>query len=249
MIRYAKGGDRADIVRIWKSCFCHDSDTYISRFLDLLGQPEHCLIVEQDGLPVSMLFLLPCDIQVQGRFEPSCYIYACATLPTHRGKGHMSDLLRFAFDEAVRQNYFALLLIPDGNELITFYEKSGFQCFFRQFKFHSTQLKESEIPYTRYEMLPDKRRKLLTEEYSVHWPENHLLFALHDFCENGGKLLKTEQGYMACIEKDEVIEFKEIMPLSEKNCNKTEECYGMIRFCKIGVETGQHRPYLNWGLD
>jgi len=248
MIRHANRADRNDIIRIWKSCF-PDSETYIAGFLDELAKPEDCLLHETDGIPVSMLFLLPCKIKVRGNFEPAFYIYACATLPEHRGNGAMRKLLRFAFEEAVKRQIFALLLIPEGDRLFNYYEKSGFLRFFRRYIFRANRDVIAQAPVSPPDFPVDSRQEMLTDEYSVHWDKKHLRFAMQDFCESGGRILKNEEGYIACSDTNGATEIKEIIPFDQTNHEASDEYYGMIRFCKEIEVTEPHTPYLNWGLD
>ncbi len=52
-----------------------------------LALETECLVAAPDGLPVSMLLLLPQRYAAAGRSLPVQYIYAAATLPAYRGGG------------------------------------------------------------------------------------------------------------------------------------------------------------------
>ena len=97
--RYACTADLAAIREIWSAAFPEDSVTDRDRFLETLRLAEECLVAEENGVPISMV----CTLPVPYGEEWLQYIYAAATLPSHRGRGVFAELLNTALSEAKQQ--------------------------------------------------------------------------------------------------------------------------------------------------
>lgn len=108
--------------QLWKEVF-GDEDEFIDHFLTHYYQEENMLCIEQNGHIISMLHLLPftCNGTSVGM------IYALATAPRARGKGCATTLLQASIEKGRQAGCKAIVLIPENDNLHTFYEKTGFK--------------------------------------------------------------------------------------------------------------------------
>ncbi len=78
--------------------------------------------LDKNGETVSILFLLPCEMLLNGVVNNAYYLFAAATPPEKRGKGYMSQLI-----ERVKSETSAPIILRPANEgLVNFYKKLGF---------------------------------------------------------------------------------------------------------------------------
>ena len=77
---------------------------------------EHLKYLEVNGEVVSILFLLPCELQN----KPAYYLFAAATKKDCRKNGYMSRLINSVIDDT------PIFLRPVNETLVPFYESLGF---------------------------------------------------------------------------------------------------------------------------
>lgn len=107
--------NKQDIVAIWQEAF-GDSEEDILYFADNL-QNGMCIGIYNDDELMSMMYLVDC--KVDGKSGK--YVYAACTFEHYRGKGYMSELLKYA--KSVCGNL--LCLIPANTGLIDYYKARG----------------------------------------------------------------------------------------------------------------------------
>lgn len=109
--------------RLWESCFPEDDPLFVDRFL--LGHylRRRMLAARSGETIVSMLHRIPFDSEA-GRMS---YLYAVATDPAHRGRGHASRLVEEAVRAALAEGDAALFLIAADEGLRAFYRRFGFE--------------------------------------------------------------------------------------------------------------------------
>ena len=87
---------------------------------------KNCLkTLEINGVTVSMLFALPCEVLYKNGSFKAEYIFAAATHPHYRNKGYMGKLLSHC--KKTREGL--ILLRPASERLSQYYEKYGFKEF------------------------------------------------------------------------------------------------------------------------
>ena len=130
MITFAKKEDVSTLKRIWKEIF-HDQDWYLDLFFESYFQEDQSTLVYKiDGVIAAMLFMLPFRMRVHKSEETDVlYFYALATLPEHRGKQLMKQLMDQAIIVAKMRKVVFVLLIPASDSLFGYYQKSGFVNF------------------------------------------------------------------------------------------------------------------------
>ncbi len=121
--RYACTDDLAAIRAIWSVAFPEDLAADRDRFLSAVRLSEECLVAEEDGVPISMVFMLPV-VYGEQRWQ---YIYAAATLPQHRGRGVFAALLNAALSQAKEQGFAGSFLHPAEPSLIAYYARFGYR--------------------------------------------------------------------------------------------------------------------------
>ena len=144
--------------RLWKTVF-GDPDTFIDAFFDVAYSPDRCLYTEENGEAVSALYWFDCSYE-GGKLA---YIYAVATHPEHRGKGHASRLLRQTHDLLKAQGYAGAVLKP-ASGLFPFYAQLGYVTsgFIRRFSTEASNspvrlktLSAKEYGFLRRSFLPE----------------------------------------------------------------------------------------------
>ncbi len=249
-IRYAIASDKNSLKQIWFICF-GDEDDYVEHFLRERWTGKNCLVAEEDGNVVAMLFLLPAEIRVEEEWNPVWYIYACATLPGYRGGGFMRQLLLKAGEEAVRQSVFALVLVPASDSLYNYYEKSGFSRLYKK----PVKGCVPAVPGNKEEVVTEQlvaeilsiRNSVLTGELDICWGKDHMRFVLDDLARQNGGAVFTKDGYALLENRDGEFAIKEQLP---EMLQMTAEDYAMIRFCRpYTIKTSMTLPYFNLGLD
>lgn len=117
------GEDERACKRLWERCFPEDDPQFADRFLlgHYLRRRMHA--VRCDGRIVAMLHRLPFESEA-GRMS---YLYAVATDPCFRGRGHASQLVEEAVRTALAEGDTALFLIAADEGLRDFYRRFGFE--------------------------------------------------------------------------------------------------------------------------
>lgn len=116
--------NRDDIIYLWNEAFGDSSDE-ISDFLSV-ADDDGILTFSENGRVVSQLFLLKGSLVCGDNSASAYYLYAAATLASHRGRGIMSELIGRAVEKAKAENVGYILLFPAEEGLYGFYEKFGF---------------------------------------------------------------------------------------------------------------------------
>ena len=86
---------------------------------------KYCRVVKVGDEVASMLFALPCILEMDCKSLKAYYIYSLSTFEKYRGQGFASRLVNSLKLESDR----VLFLKPTTDSLIGFYKKLGFDCF------------------------------------------------------------------------------------------------------------------------
>ncbi len=125
MIRLATDDDRAVLTDIWKNSFNDDEKT-ISAFFEKSKGLYTCIIGRYNTEPVAAMYIFDCEYKSSDRTCKAAYLYALATLPQHRGRGVMTELIECATVFLKEKGYEFLFLSPSDESIVGFYEKCGF---------------------------------------------------------------------------------------------------------------------------
>ena len=107
------------IKEIYRHSFGEDSE-FENKLFELCG--DYIERLEINGVTVSFLFLLPCQIQWGENSKKAYYLFAAATHRDYRKKGYMGRLL-----EKVKGSVTdPIILRPAEENLVEYYKKFGF---------------------------------------------------------------------------------------------------------------------------
>lgn len=272
-IRFSNHKDIPKLRQIMKIVF-GDNDLFLDRFFQYKYQ-NNALVFEVEDEIQSIAFLL--DSLYQNR--PITYVYGCATLPQYRGKGIMNEILSFAYQNRIEQNYTGLCLVPASDSLFYYYRSQGFENhFYRNKPIFSLSdfplVKSSDLSMST--LSPSQFMELKNHEFSIskslHWDLKHFELVEKDYViEKGGFFSITENQKIVGIGffythhfKTYILELltgKELKIVANLFFNSfetnqieiytpgKEECYGMMKWNKKGISDTQDYGYLSFALD
>jgi GNAT superfamily N-acetyltransferase len=233
-----------------------DADRYADTFL--LHHSNHfCMTKQENGKIVSMLFLIPCYWDGSAGY----YVYACATLPQFRGKGHMKTLLNSAFEKAQNEKAFGLILIPSHPSLFDFYGKCGFQPFSQiaEYRFFEKDVVghgfDCEKSYD-FAMIADWRNRFYEQRFAVQFDISHIQHIQNRIVNEQGAAFVFEhdgkKGYAFCTydslsNKVEVLEWALISNTLQEDIPQFFK--GICRYFNVSELSIRSRSGLNLGCE
>lgn len=128
--RFSVSQDREALRQLWQLVF-EDSDTFLDHFFQEHYDPQHALVLEEDGTLQAMAFWFETQLMVPG-IQPvkAAYLYAVATHPDFRGKGLARQLLDESAQLLRDLGCELMTLVPSEPTLHLFYQDRGFhECF------------------------------------------------------------------------------------------------------------------------
>lgn len=125
MIQFANDSTKLQVWDMWKSVF-GDSDDYMEIYFRHKYRNENTLIYFENEKAASSLQMLPYRFTFCGKEIEIYYLSGVSTLNDYRGKGYARELLLKSFEVANERNIPLVLLVPQEDWLLSFYEKFGF---------------------------------------------------------------------------------------------------------------------------
>ncbi len=125
MIQFADETTRLQVREMWKTVF-GDPDDYMEVYFRHKYRDETTLLYMEGDKAVASLQMLPyrftfCETEI-----PVIYLAGVSTLPEYRRKGYVRQLLIKSFEEAERKDVPLMLLVPQEEWLLRFYDRYGF---------------------------------------------------------------------------------------------------------------------------
>ena len=114
---------KAELTDLWHRVF-GDSYDYIALVFE---SGADIFVKEKDGLIVSVLYLLDCNLSFDGRIYKGKYLYAAATDSRYRNMGIMAELISEAGDYCLEGGYDFISLLPADDGLYGYYAKFGYK--------------------------------------------------------------------------------------------------------------------------
>ncbi len=192
--------DFNDLKVVWRMTF-QDSDDVTQTFLDNMFAPGMAICSREAGIVVSAVFLVPCQLIINSRCHDAYYIYAAATHPSHRNKGHMTEILKYTKMIAAQRGIDYIVLSPATDGLFDFYGKRGFWVAFykKVVRFTREQLQElSTEPdlLNAYKLDMFKiRQQCLGYGDFINWDEKTLKYGMLAHDKAQGAMAFTSDGY------------------------------------------------------
>jgi predicted acetyltransferase len=125
MIRFADETTQQQVQEMWKTVF-GDPDDYMRIYFLHKYRNENTLLYIDEGKVVASLQMLPYRFTFCGTEIPVIYLSGVSTLPEYRKRGYVRQLLMRSFGEAARRHVPLMLLVPQEEWLLGFYERYGF---------------------------------------------------------------------------------------------------------------------------
>ncbi len=122
------------LIKLWHEVF-GDDEEYIKLFFKETYFDSECFGEIIDGEVVSALYLLKCNIKCDGKIYQGRYLYAAATLPSHRGKGIMTSLIDEAIGYCGLTGLDFIALVPASDSLYDYYSRFAFKEAMYKYRF------------------------------------------------------------------------------------------------------------------
>ena len=130
-VRPSRPGEQSRLRALWHTVF-GDEEACIDWFYRCgCCTPEDVLVLAEDGVPVTMLYLPPVTlVSTAGESTEARYVYALATDPARRGLGYGHRLLRYTDQVMEERGLDCLTVVPAQPSLHRFFGSAGFRpCF------------------------------------------------------------------------------------------------------------------------
>lgn len=193
---------KEQLMKFWEIVF-GDEPGYISVFLDSPAfQPENTVLSLDGGKLAAMLFLLPVSLSGKGKEYKGSYIYAVASHPDFRGRGHAGNMLEFAQQLIEKRGEDFTCLHPASSSLYQFYQRFGFETAFYMNEVRDIQGRRD---FWHYKIMKVPERKfqslywnafLKRQENPLYWRGETLPFIYQEAgAQNGGALSIDGTGF------------------------------------------------------
>ena len=123
MVRLAENKDFDFVKKSWTVCF-DDSPEFIDWNFEFNYSPKNTVIAEDDGIPASVMQLVPYKMNLGGVSFDVRYISGVATLPEYRGRGLVRRLFDFGIPHMKSLGCDISILVPAVDGM---YEKFGYR--------------------------------------------------------------------------------------------------------------------------
>jgi predicted acetyltransferase len=194
MIRLANSEDKSSVRRLWKICFDDDED-FMHLYFTKKYADENTLIYTIGNEVVASLQMLPYGFTFCEEEILTTYISGACTLPEHRHKGYMGQLLMSAFEMMQQRNIALSMLIPAEDWLYNYYARYGYERVFDADESSPIQLKD----------FIEQADGNLERAYAIF----DSYFRPLDFC-----IQKTEDDFLTILKDAELMDFPVKMSLS-----------------------------------
>lgn len=127
MFRMADSFDLPGISVLWQEAFGDSPECVSAFFAAFPGCRSY--VAEESGEITAMVHALPQILRADSDL-PAAYLYAVATLKSHRGRGLCRKLMAFAEADLKEQGFRCAVLTPGEPSLFRFYEALGYAAVF-----------------------------------------------------------------------------------------------------------------------
>ena len=221
-----------ELKALWKQAF-GDSEEYIDAFFEKSFSKERCLLVEQEGKAVSVLYWFDCEYQG----KKIAFLYAISTDKDFRGKGICSALIESAHQHLTSLEYSGAILVPANKKLFDFYKRFGYKqtCYISEFSaVASNPIDIRKIDIAEYAML---RKRYLGDGCVLQEGENL------DFLEIQSELYAGEDFVLALENENGKIFGTELLG----NTERAGEILASLGSAEASFRTiGKEKPFALW---
>lgn len=210
---------------LWQEVFS-DSREYIELIFDnSYDKSILCFAAIEGERAVSAFYLLEAQLRLDGKLFNGLYLYAAATLPSHRSKGLMSELIVEALAYCKKEGLDFISLVPSQESLYGYYSRFGFRSMMYKYNLEKTgsdRVKGKLIPVSAEEYFLSRYDYF---ENMFTYSTNSSGYAVSSLRFYGFDFYKDIKGdyYLYNTEEDELIEM-----LSGQVGTLTKEKAGML---------------------
>ena len=129
MIQFATQNTEPLLRSMWKTCF-EDTDEFIDLHFSRKYKAKNTLIYFDGDVAAASLQMFEYEITFYGETLPFYYLAGLCTLPQHRKKGYMAQLIAEAHRIMEQRDIPLSILIPAEEWLYGFYRKYGYEQVF-----------------------------------------------------------------------------------------------------------------------
>lgn len=205
-----------EIIPVWLDAFPDDTKDDVEKFIKAAYAPGRCLMMAEDGKPVSMVFLLPATLELaNGLSYPIQYIYAASTINIYRGRGIFGELMQKALEAAKSEGIAASFLCPAEPSLFSYYAKFGYRPFFYVKTEHYTRthflkgFDQKNLTAFSGDSAAQRSRVLYTLPVRVNWPDDLVRYATDSAEKTGGGCVAVNGGWALCEQREKTLWIKE----------------------------------------
>lgn len=231
-----------DLKKLFGESFCLKNNE-VDFFFKNKFKIADCVVCLKDGKITSALHIFYNGIMDENfKKIKAYYLYGAATFSEYRNQGFMTKTINFANKLALKKECKYSILLPENDNLMGFYEKLGYQSFFKtsflKFTFenlkkivnfeklcNTDELEKFEDDFKKFNYLNFEkiREKFYNSLYDVCWDANLIKFAIKENNFYTGKAIFRENSYAICRYKmpsKETVEISELALNDSKDINE-----------------------------
>lgn len=214
MFRVASNEDSDKFCSVWHEVFGDPID-FAKKVFDGFAGCEHVYVCEKDNDIVAILCAIPVSLQNKSGH----YYYGLATLPQHRGKRIMSDLMQYAQDDLSAKGSEFLCLIPASASLFDFYAERGYEKAF-PVRFVDKTIKRNLWAQAQWDTLTVKALEELRSKYEpkrICFHEEEMIAVITDLYCGGITIVSDDNSYGMFFTKGDTLEFIEFFAKDDRS--------------------------------
>lgn len=194
--------DMAELKALYLECFDEDKAAADYMFQNMLT-PKNAYAVRCDGEIASALYLLPCNILIDGESVKAHYLMGAATRRKYRNMGVMSELIAFANNKAKADGDEFSVLEPASESLYSYYGRFGYKKAYTSAVFDyylpdnsKKNIKTCHLTKSSFDIWSSLRFNICKSiRGSVHWSKAHLVSCAEINRIYGGGISGFDYGY------------------------------------------------------
>ena len=220
-LRPARAQDTERCKALWKMAF-GDGDAYLDLFFTCDYHPEQMLLLLEDGVAMTMLYLMPMTLKGPDITATAHYVYALATDPAARKQGYGRQLLHAADRYVQDWGDDCMTVVPAEPSLHKFFGTVGYEP---SFDTRMVEVAEALLPPAREDIAvqaipPEEygrlREDLLAGTFHICYDDSLLTYQAGLGRMSGGGLYQiSADGWTGCAAVEclgaETVVFKELL--------------------------------------